>query len=196
MKIITYLLLSLLLASCARLPTAPRQTWPQRQQQLSQLQQWQSKGTFSLRGIPKPVSANFIWQQQDRKRLQARFFGPFGSGQIRLNVTNKYAQLKTADSTVRARSAASLLYSQLGWHLPVEDLYFWLRGLPDPSHASQQQLDPQQRLKTLKQSKWTLRYSRYQQVNGLELPTRIEATYKEVKLKIVIREWQFNTSFT
>src|SRR5690606_5148367 len=64
--------------------------------------------------------------------------------------------------TLTAESAEDLLEQQIGWRLPVENLLWWVRGLPAPDSPSRLQLNPDSRLARLAQAGWTVEYSRYQ----------------------------------
>src|SRR5690606_18888434 len=73
-----------------------------------------------------------------------------------------------------AESAEDLLEQQIGWRLPVENLLWWVRGLPAPDSPSRLQLNPDSRLARLAQAGWTVEYSRYQEVEGVQLPQRLQ----------------------
>ena len=73
---------------------------------------------------------------------------------------------------------------------PVDQLLWWVRGLPAPDSASRLQLDSQSRLGRLSQSGWTVEYSRYQQVDGLELPQRLQISGHDLLLTLVITDWK------
>jgi outer membrane lipoprotein LolB len=127
-------------------------------------------------------------QQQDKYDI--RISGPLGRGATRLQGSQQGVVLDMAGQpTMQALSAEALLEQQTGWRLPVEHLLWWVRGLPAPDSASRLQLDSQSRLARLAQAGWTLEYSRYQEVNGLQLPQRLQLSADNILLTLVITQW-------
>ncbi len=93
-----------------------------------------------------------------------------------------------------AASAEDLLEQQVGWRLPVEHLLWWVRGLPAPDSPSRLQLNPDSQLARLAQSGWTVEYSRYQQINGVSLPQRLQLSGYDMLLTLVITRWEPRTA--
>ena len=63
-------------------------------------------------------------------------------------------------------------------------------GLPAPDSPSNLQLDSSSRLGRLSQSGWTVEYSRYQEVDGVELPQRLQISGHDLILTLVVTEWK------
>ena len=83
-----------------------------------------------------------------------------------------------------------MVEEQIGWRLPVDHLLWWVRGLPAPDSPSNLQLDSSSRLGRLSQSGWTVEYSRYQEVDGVELPQRLQISGHDLLLTLVVTEWK------
>ncbi|MBL4647973.1 MAG: outer membrane lipoprotein LolB, partial [Gammaproteobacteria bacterium] len=166
-----------LLMGCVTVPAPEGQLrnmpWPQRQQQLLHIQQWQVRGAIAIHNGQQAQSANLFLQQKKRQyRLQ--IFGPLGMGRIILEGDNKKVSLQANNGHIfTAHNAEMLLQQQLGWTLPVSNLYYWLRGLPAPHVAATLHFDSYQHLQFLQQQGWMIHYVLYSDVHGIDLPSKI-----------------------
>lgn len=150
---------------------------------------WTLQGKIGVRAPEESGSGTLTWIQQQRD-YDIRISGPLGRGATRLQGDGQGVILDMAGQpTLSAPSAEALLEQQTGWRLPVEHLLWWVRGLPAPDSASRLQLDPQSRLARLSQAGWTVEYSRYQEVNGLHLPQRLQLSANDILLTLVITQW-------
>ncbi len=163
---------------------------PQRQQQLRNLQNWSSQGSIALRNSKKGWNASFAWRQSQQNSV-LDLFGPLGTNHIQLTSAPGHATLKTTQQTYSAANAETLLEQHIGWQLPVNDLQYWLRGLPAPGTRTRQSYDMNNHLAQLTQQGWHLIYLRYISVNNVDLPDRILITSPEWTAHIIIHRWQF-----
>lgn len=186
-----------LLASCASLHESPppdnkAMSWDNRVQALSHIQSWDISGLIAIRNNSKPhaESANLQWQQS-KQNYQILLFGPLGASPVKLS--GKPGAVVLEDSKGKrfyADSAESMLAQQTGWHLPVSNLYYWIRGLPVPNQSAQKQFDSYQHLTQLTQGGFRIQYLNYTSVNHMDLPTKIFLYNSTLQLRIVINRWQ------
>jgi outer membrane lipoprotein LolB len=163
--------------------------WQAHRATLEPIQSWTLQGKIGVRSPQESGSGTLMWVQQQDK-YDIRISGPLGRGATRLQGSQQGVVLDMAGQpTMQALSAEALLEQQTGWRLPVEHLLWWVRGLPAPDSASRLQLDSQSRLARLAQAGWTLEYSRYQEVNGLQLPQRLQLSADNILLTLVITQW-------
>lgn len=189
--------LLLLLSACSfnsapeALPPADDLSWEARQNQLLEMTRWQAKGRIGiLTAQGNSGAASFNWTQSDG-RYQIYLFGPLGMGKVQLSGEPGQVTLaKSRDEVYRATTAEALIQQQVGWTLPVSNLHYWIRGIPSPHSPAQTELDHQQRLQRLEQNGWVITYEAYQHQNGLDLPTKMALVYEQLKVKIVISDWQ------
>lgn len=190
---ITFLLITLLTA-CATMqppPAATSQTmdWNARRMRLATIQQWHINGALGLRTSRQAFSGSFVWQQQPNQYV-LQTFGPLGTYSMRLVGSTTGVILQTAaDKRYQANDPESLLKQQLGWDLPVSNLYYWIRGIPAPAIPAATRLDKQNHLLQLAQQGWNIEYQGYQNVNGIDLPNRLVLTNPSVSIRIVIKNW-------
>ena len=94
-----------------------------------------------------------------------------------------------------APTASDLLFQAAGYKLPLNNLYYWIRGLPAPG-KSQQRHDQYGHLIQLQQDHWQIKFLRYTHVKQHDLPQLIDLSqpisHAKTKVRIVIKNWEVN----
>lgn len=189
------LLIALLLSACATIPAddiVPNKklTWSERQKELTTIKKWQVTGAIGLTTPKKAYSASINWQQAGLA-YNMRLFGPLGAGQIKLIGTPNKVTMSTADNKHYSSSnAQTLLLQRTGWHLPVENLIYWIKGIPVPGVDASKTFDAFNRLTDMKQDGWHIQFKRYTSSNGVNLPNKIFLSNRSFKVKLVIKRWR------
>ena len=185
MKFMAALLAALLLAGCTTTP-APRGS-----QDAAAMSSWQFNGRISLTRGDEGWHAGLHWQEQAGS-FYLRVSGPLGQGGFQLNGDARGVVLVDADGqTFAALDADALLVQVTGWQLPVTGLRYWVRGLPAPAAGKVQAVhDEAGQLRHLEQSGWTINYQRYQVVEGVSLPAKLQLAHEDIAVRIVIDQWQ------
>lgn len=188
------------LTSCATVPpTSTKQsvpqnesaTWENRVGVLSNIQNWDLKGLIAIRNSRDAWSANWQWHQAP-KGYNISLVGPLGSHSMQLTGTSTSVLLETSDGKkLKSTSPEALLEQQLGWRLPISNLYYWIRGLPVPGVAAEKQFDSSNRLSVLVQQGWRIQYARYSSINHVNLPSKMILNNSALNVKIIINQWQF-----
>lgn len=163
-----------------------------RQHPSEHLSHWSLQGIIGVRQPKKAWSAHVSWNQQDQTHYDLRFYGPMGGGTTMIQRQGGQVILKDARTTAQARDAQSLLRHQTGMNVPVESLYYWVRGIPAPGRIDFKQLNADQTYAELNQSGYTIRYSDYQFVNGYHLPTKMLLQGRNFSLKFIIKSWNLS----
>jgi len=182
--------------ACTTMPAYPGaynqpMSWRARRTQLNRIHHWQLEGAIAIKTPQKTLSAYLNWQQFS-SHYQLTLFGPFGIGTVTMKGSKNQFSLQTPDRKIyRARNPETLIRQQLGWTLPVSNLYFWIRGLPAPHHNAQKRFDAYHHLTALKQQGWSIEYLKYTGIHGTDLPTKIILMNANIKLRIVISQWKF-----
>lgn len=164
--------------------------WQAHRKTVTPLDSWTLQGKLGVRSPSESGSGTVFWlQQQDNYDI--RLSGPLGRGATRIQGSDAGVTLDIAgQQPSSASSAEALLEQQIGWRLPVEHLLWWVRGLPAPTSPSRLQLNPDSQLARLSQSGWTIEYSRYQEINGMQLPQRLQLSGHDMLLTLVITRWE------
>jgi len=166
------------LSGCAAIPERPPvgdrdAAWSARTQALGPVDSWEIRGRIALRTADEGWQASLLWlRAKDRHDIDLA--GPLGSGHVRLRQDASGAELRdSARQILRDTSAENLLMRATGWQLPVNGLGYWVRGLPAPGAVSAPDLDEWGRLRTLRQLGWQVEFLGYENVDSLELPSKL-----------------------
>lgn len=194
-KIIALLLLTALMAGCGVAPVKPPATsWDEHQRQLQLLNSWHIAGKMGYRQDSDGGTAWLDWQQSS-DQFTVRLSGPFGAGTTLITGNSSFAQLEQADQQpITASNATALTEYLFGWPWPVDDLHYWVRGIPSPLSAIVHSAsNSSNELFQLEQAGWSLEFSRYQYVGNYRLPGKIRGTMltnSNISFTLIIKSWQ------
>lgn len=188
------LLIIALLAGCAGRAPAPEGErasgqWNAQEDRLKALDTWVLIGKASLRTPEDATSANLDWNQTPHY-YRLLISGPFGSGRSTLEGREGRFSLTTAEGRFEAETPEALMEEQLGWSLPVSSLSDWIRGLPAEQSEHRLEKDTLGFPATLQQDGWTIDYRDWMRVEGLWLPRRLVMEYDELRVVLVVTDWQ------
>jgi len=170
--------------------TATVLDWQQRQDHLSEMQQWDVSGRIAMQTTDDAWSASMKWQQTGDD-YDVRLFGPLGGEALSIKGRQDHVLLTNDDGeTFSAADAATLIYRQTGWQVPVDGLRYWVRALAAPQAAAERFFDPAGRLSELHQSGWIVYYKDYRVVNNLEMPRKLRLVNQHFTVKLILRDWQ------
>lgn len=178
-------LVALVLTACTTVTPEPVAT-----EAASTLQNWQVKGRMAVIQNNESWPASVHWQQQsDRYNLD--LIGPLGQGHISIQGQAGQVTLITDQEQLSAADADSLLSQATGLNIPISGLNYWIRGIPDPGSEARIVRDSAGKITQIEQNDWQIRYPNRIQVQGFDLPKRIQAEQEQqnIQVKIVIGEW-------
>lgn len=191
------LLLSLLTACAHRVPQTI-DDWSQHQTQVQKISHWSLIGKLGVRVPGDNGSATLRWHNL-AKNYTLDLSGPFGQGRILISGKPGRVKLEQpGEAPLMADSAEALIYETTGWTLPVAQLSYWVRGIPAPQQSiAWLEKTPEGLLNTLEQAGWRIHYSNYSNVsvtqnNSVQLPGRVVAEYGDIRLTLIIRQWQLD----
>lgn len=189
-----------LLGACATKgpvsPPAEISKWPsamaaKRAAKLIPIRSWSLKGRLGIQLPSEGLSAGIEWLQ-NKKEYQIKLFDQLGRQVALLTGGPGRVALKTSKGdSFHGRNAEKLLQKHLGWTIPVESLFYWVRGLPDPNTVAwREDYDDAGHLVALSQGGWRVRLSRYDGEGITALPQLVRIEREDIKLKLLIKEWQ------
>lgn len=170
---------------------------------VSSVDHWNLRGRISVRAGSKGEIGRVLWiRNGDAHQLE--LYGNFGSRRIRIVQDSDGVVLEdTQGRTIIGSSIQAVLEQRTGQSLPVDALTYWLVGAIDPNFASVNVWDVEGRLISIQQAGWTVNFSKYRDVGGYQLPTRLnivadaesvaseESDEKIEEIRIVISDWGF-----
>ncbi|WP_286240020.1 lipoprotein insertase outer membrane protein LolB [Neptuniibacter halophilus] len=168
-------------------PAGAQISWQEHQRQLQQLTRWDLSGKIALRTAEDNHTASLSWIQLDQD-YQIDIRGPWGQGGASITGSPRQVSVDIAgEGTFVGSDPESILQQQLGWDLPVSDIYWWVRGLPAPGTAYRETLQ-NNRLSLLQQNGWEIEYLRYNSLTPA-LPKKIRMTRQGLKITLLVSTW-------
>jgi outer membrane lipoprotein LolB len=188
-RVIFGLLVGLCLSACSNLPQ--QATTPSSFVANDEIQRWQLRGKIGFRDNQQAQSAYINWVQCD-ERYHISLTGPLGQRAAQLASNGQQVSLTTSDQQVfHADSAEQLIAEHIGWSFPVEQLFYWIRGIPAPEQSLQPlNIQDNNQLIGFQQSQWQLHFPRATLVDSFQLPTKITAQRTPLKVTLLVKKWQ------
>jgi outer membrane lipoprotein LolB len=184
------LVLFLALASCATVrpaPPAPASPWDRRLIELQRAESWQLEGRAAVAFGTQGWQAALHWRQSGMF-ADVNLSGPLGIGALALKQGPDGLSLNGAPPS---DAVLAQLQDKLGFALPLDNLHYWLLGIPNPAAAYELSRNEQDRAKTLDQAGWSIVYDRYMPVKADVLPARLVMSREGVRVRIVIDRWEW-----
>ena len=199
LRYLALIALTVLISACAStvMPASQqandqKMTWTQRENQTDQVRSWTISGALAMKAPQRGFTANLNWQQhRNIKNYKMSLYGPLGIGAVRITSSPSQVTLMRGNGeTFKASSAQALMAKNLGWNIPVNNLYYWVRGLPAPGAASNKSFDKYHHLTRLQQSGWSIHFLRYTAVGKYDLPNKIIFRNRQLSGTLVISGWK------
>jgi outer membrane lipoprotein LolB len=170
-------------------PTAPKATWANREARLSSIHRWHLSGKIALQTSHDSGSASVDWSQS-QNQYNISLQGPLGAGAMKLKGQAGLVTLQTSDGkSYQAASAEQLLAKQWGFHLPVSNMNYWIRGLPVPGTPANTRFDQDGRIATIIQRGFRIDYLAYSNANGIDLPEKMTIVSSALRVKMIVYQW-------
>lgn len=191
-------LASLVLTACTinapqgpgKSPDAPQ--WRQHQQDVRNLNQFQTRGAFAYLSDEQKVYARFFWQQTGQDRYRLLLTNPLGSTELSLTAQPGSVQMiDNKGQTYTATDAEEMIGRLTGMPIPLNSLRQWIIGLP--GDATDYALDDQYRLRELNYTQngktWHVTYSGYTTDTKPSLPANMELNNGSQRIKLKMDNW-------
>ncbi|MEP6886607.1 MAG: lipoprotein insertase outer membrane protein LolB [Gammaproteobacteria bacterium] len=179
-----------MLAACVTTrPSAPpaAASWEQRVGELQKAAGWQMDGRAAVAVGTQGWQATLNWQQRG-ELSEVHLAGPFGIGAL---VLKRSADGLSLNGAPPSDAGLAQLQERLGFELPLDQLRFWLLGVPDPGAAFDLKRNAQDRASQLTQADWSIEYDRYMPVAGDVLPAHLVVSREGVRVRIAVDRWQW-----
>lgn len=152
--------------------------------------QFDLEGRLAVRYQDQSSTAILHWQHR-AKIDKLTLSSPLGQTLVALTRDQSGASLIDSEQKIhRAPTTAELSERILGWSLPLENLTYWVVGQAAPDQSYQTLQDAEHGLTRLTQSGWIVTYSRWQQLEGVNLPNKILLENRGVEVRLVISDWK------
>lgn len=161
-----------------------------RQARVSKQKYFVASGAFSISEVGKrPVLANYQWIQNNIGFYHIRISSALNLfNVIILGRLHSVTLWKSPRKHVTASTPEALVKREMGWTLPVRNLYYWIRGVAALG-CKRLLFDQYGHLITLNQDGWHITYSSFKTVKGYDLPQKIILTRPNLRIKIIVKHW-------
>ncbi|MTH46280.1 lipoprotein insertase outer membrane protein LolB [Intestinirhabdus alba] len=171
-------------------PDSPQ--WRQHQQEVRQLNQYQTRGSFAFLSDEHKVYARFFWQQTGQDRYRLLLTNPLGSTELELNARPGNVQLVDNKGQRYVDDDAEEMIGKLtGMPVPLNSLRQWILGLP--GNATNYRLDDQYRLSEVRYGQngrnWKVVYGAYDSKTQPAMPASMELSDGERRIKLKMDNW-------
>lgn len=171
----------------------PPADWSARSATLSGFDHWRLMGKLAVRQ-PSDSGTALInrWHQQGEAYDLALSSSFLGMGSTRLKGSPGFMELTLSNGEVyRSNEPEALVQAATGWQLPLEQLTWWIRGLPAPDGDFRLLFATDGQLAMIRQSGWEIRYDRWHRflLDYPALPARITALKDDKRVRLVVSEW-------
>jgi outer membrane lipoprotein LolB len=160
--------------------------WEQRVSELQHASSWQLDGRAAVALGTQGWQATLNWRQMDIF-AEVHLSGPFGIGALVIRQGPDGLSLNGAPPS---DAVLAQLQERLGFELPLDNMHYWLLGVPNPAAAFDLSRNGQDRAQKLSQAGWTIVYEHYLPAAGDMLPARLVLTRDEVRVRIAIDRWE------
>ncbi|MFL0796346.1 MAG: lipoprotein insertase outer membrane protein LolB [Cellvibrionaceae bacterium] len=194
---------TVILSACSSTPKTPDSfdsfDWAKQQRLLQALNQWEANGKLGARSDDDAISANFRWHQIE-DRFELYLSGAFGRSATIAGSPFLATLIQADQPPLHAPSPDELMERITGWPAPVSSLYYWGRGLPDPSLTQENlQFSKSGLLVSFNQAGWEItlkRHKAYLNSKGVSvyLPGKLMAKKDDKKITFLFRQWQLSSS--
>lgn len=161
-----------------------------REQRLGAQTRWGLQAHFAVSDGRDGGSGTLSWQQN----------GDEYSLNLRAPITGKTARLEGGpegvvltglrEGPIRGEDAQGLLANQLGWHIPVAQLTWWVRGLRAPDSPAGLSYGGNGLPALLEQDGWKVEYRDWYADRDPPLPRKVYASKPPYSVRVLIEQWQ------
>jgi len=140
-------------------------------------------------------SGGIRWQHTGQSD-EIYLFSPLGQIVAEIFRDQTGVRLVTSEPAVyQARDAEYLTSQVLGWELPLAGMQFWVRGDHFPGTVAEKDLGKNGRTVAIRQDGWQVVYRNYypEQEGISVLPKLLEFSRPDVKMKLLVDQWQSET---
>lgn len=189
---IVSLCLITLLCSCAILQTRQQKKLYPELARLEAISSFTLSGKLQVQTAQRQFSAPIHWVHTvDGDTIF--LMGPMGEVVARLDVTRLGAVLRTQKEERRADQPGVLLETVTGYAFPVDGFSSWVLGKPKSARAENFLWRKDGHLLALAEDGWQIRYTAYQEIQGLLLPQKVEVERPEARVVLIIESWSLPT---
>jgi outer membrane lipoprotein LolB len=162
--------------------------WPEQRAGLEALDRYALNGRVAVAANGQGFSANLRYAQQ-ASNSELSLDGPLGIGGLRLALAGEDLEVATSrGEKLDGLEARAELERRLGFELPLNELRWWLLGIPAPGEAAVNAADSGE-IRDFTQRGWRVVINSRAPGLGFSLPQRLTAEREGARLKLLVEHW-------
>lgn len=144
---------------------------------------WSFTGRLAFSDSNDSFSASIDWKHQENQD-ELELSGPFGQGRTLVQLTGNSVVVDYGNKRIQSfGDVDSMVSKHTGINIPVSALKYWVLGLVEPDSEYVEVENG------FLQSGWQIEYQQINPVSLFYLPQKIRIEQNNVKLKLIINEW-------
>jgi outer membrane lipoprotein LolB len=152
-------------------------------------QSWKIFGAIAAKNNKQSWTASLNWRQSGPNNYQIRLFGPLNGKTVLIEHNKSIITYNDGRRKISSNNADKLLQEQTGIRLPINNLYYWIRGLTAPGSIQSAHYDAHQYLISFTQAGYKIKYTAYTETQGIILPSKILLQSNDILIKLIIKNW-------
>ena len=151
---------------------------------------FQISGAIAVNKQKHGFSAAIKWNQTSTNQYYIKISSLLSGKTVIVTKENGVIKYQEGSKIVKADNAEKLLSQEAKIHLPVTNLYYWVRAIPAPYTKNITNYNSFGQLTSLEQQGFVIQYGEYfNSNNGYFLPKKIKLTGHGIIIKLAIRNW-------
>jgi outer membrane lipoprotein LolB len=182
------------LASCRTVPQRPigpgaDAPWPAQRAALEALDRYSLDGRVAVAANGQGFSASLRYAQVVA-RTELSLDGPLGIGGLRVEADGEHLEIATSrGERLDGAEARSELERRLGFALPIEQLRWWMLGIPAPGESAVNATESGE-IRDFTQAGWRVSINARSPGLGFSLPQKLTAERDGARLKLLVERWR------
>jgi outer membrane lipoprotein LolB len=163
--------------------------WPEQRAALEKLDRFGLEGRVAVAASGQGFSANLRYAQKPRA-ANLSLDGPLGIGGLRVEVEGEDIEIATSrGETIAGPEARAELERRLGFALPLQELRWWLLGIPAPGESAVDADAGSGEIRGFTQNGWRVTVNTRVPGLGFAMPQRLTAEREGARMKLLVERW-------
>jgi outer membrane lipoprotein LolB len=163
--------------------------WSEQRAALEKLERYSLAGKVAVAANGQGFSASMRYAQQSQ-RADLALDGPLGIGGLRVALRGEELEVTNSrGEALDGEAARAELERRLGFELPLDELRWWLLGLPAPGPSMPDAAPGTGELRGFTQNGWRVSINTRAPALGFSLPQRLTAERDGARLKLFVERW-------
>jgi outer membrane lipoprotein LolB len=165
--------------------------WPEQRAALAKLDRYNLNGRVAVAANGQGFTASLRYEQLPAKSHLA-LDGPLGIGGLRVALQGDDLRIETSrGEKLDGDAARAELERRLGFPLPLDEMRWWLLGVPAPGGEATARYDiATNEMTRFVQHEWSVTIEKRMPALGFALPMRLTAEREGARMKLVVERWQ------